>query len=236
MKKIVVYILITLLAIFPVFLKAEETEKTKINLSEYTTMDLKATLEEEEIVIKDKDYKNSDDKVIIYMFRGKGCGYCKSFLNFLNDNLKEYGKYFKLVSFETWYDENNAKLVSTISNFLGEEAGGVPYIIIGKQAFPGYSESYDDAIKSAIMELYDSKDRYDVFEAYNDSIKYHLSDVAQMVIWNVVLLSLASFAVIYFVNRSNRKLIEALNNKEVTVKKEVEKKPVRKTVKKKTRK
>ena len=83
------------------------------------------------------------------------------------------------------------------------------------------------------MELYNSKDRYDVFEAYNDSIKYHLSDVAKMVIWNVVLLSLASYAVIYFVNRSNRKLIEALNNKEVTVKKEVEKKPVKKTVKKK---
>ena len=44
-------------------------------------------------------------------------------------------------------------------------------------------------------------------------------------------------AVAYFVNKSNRKLVEAITGKEITVKKEVEKKiAVKKNVKKKTRK
>ena len=47
---------------------------------------------------------------------------------------------------------------------MGNAAGGVPYIIIGDNVFPGYAETYDDSIKDAIKKLYDSEDRFDVFK------------------------------------------------------------------------
>ena len=110
------------------------------------------------------------DQAIIYMFRGKGCGYCKKFLTFLSSISKEYGKYFKLVSYEVWYEENNHTLMQTVASYLNKEAGGVPFIVIGDKVFEGYAEIYDEDIKSAIMNLYDTKksDRYDVLKKIKD--------------------------------------------------------------------
>ena len=115
---------------------------------------------------------DSNDKINIYLFRGYGCGYCHRFLEFLNSIDNEYGKYYNLVSYEVWYDENNYNLMMNISNFLNNPAGGVPYIIIGDQVFGGYASSYDDKIKDAIKKLYDTKkeDRYDVFKEYQKSL------------------------------------------------------------------
>ena len=110
----------------------------------------------------------SNDKITIYMFRGKGCGYCRSFLTFLSNINPEYGKYFELKSYEVWYDQNNGELMSKISTFLEQEAGGVPYIIIGDKVFAGYASSYDEQIKTAIKDLYNTKKskRYDVIKEY----------------------------------------------------------------------
>ena len=50
-----------------------------------------------------------------------------------------------------------------VSETTGEEAGGVPYIVIGDKVFAGYSENYDEDIKNKIDELYNTKKskRYD---------------------------------------------------------------------------
>ena len=52
-----------------------------------------------------------------------------------------------------------------VSTYMGEVAQGVPYIVIGDKVFPGYANSYDEDIKSAIVDLYKTtkKKRYDVF-------------------------------------------------------------------------
>ncbi|UKI57698.1 MAG: hypothetical protein L6V81_10410 [Clostridium sp.] len=55
---------------------------------------------------------------------------------------------FKLVSFESWYNDENSNLLTEISTFMGEPATGVPYIIIGDKVFGGYTDSYDENIKS----------------------------------------------------------------------------------------
>ena len=56
--------------------------------------------------------------------------------------------------------------MSKVSETMNKDAGGVPYIVIGDKVFAGYSESYDDDIKSAIETLYKQSkaDRYDVME------------------------------------------------------------------------
>lgn len=240
MKKLAGIIFAILFAVSPMVLRAEES-KSKIDLSEYKTMNLKETLADEEIKEAFKSYSETDDQISIYLFRGKGCGYCRAFLTFLNSITDEYGKYFKVVSFESWYDENNSKLLSTISEFLGEPASGVPYIIIGDKVFGGYAESYDDGIKEAIKTLYDSEDRYDVFEAYNDSIETSLSTTAAVTIWNFVITGLGVLIVILYVKKSNEKLLNEISKiKPATTKKEasdedkpVVKKAVKKNVKKK---
>ncbi|MBR4178908.1 MAG: hypothetical protein IKR57_06145 [Bacilli bacterium] len=246
MKKLLGVVFALLFLVSPMVLRA--AEKEKVNISKYNTLNLKQTLAEEEIAEEFTNYAESDDQITIYLFRGKGCGYCRAFLSFLNTITNEYGQYFKLVSFETWYDENNSNLLATISDFMGERAGGVPYIIIGDQVFPGYANTYDDSIKSAITTLYDSKERYDVFEEYNKAIDAEKraanAGVIKSIVWNFVFISLATVVVCYYVNRSNKELYERLTNtkpvkavvKEETVEvEETVKRPVaRKTQVKKT--
>ncbi len=244
MKKYLCLLLVMVLTIVPVITFAKEEEKaTKVELNDYTTLNFEGTLKDEEMELKYKDYKETDDQVVIYMFRGRGCGFCRSFLTFLNSISEEYGKYFKVVSFESWYDENNYKLLETLSKFLENPAGGVPYIIIGDQVFGGYSETYDESIKTAIMDEYNSDSRYDVIEEYNESLKHHMSDVTKAVLWNLFFVIIATTVVIVYVKKQNEKLLKAINerpaNKVVErVKKEAKKveKEVKKEVKKVVRK
>jgi len=167
MKKIIAVIL-TLMLVLPIGVSAKDTK-----YSTYKTMNFKETLEAEDIELENEDYEETDDQATIYMFRGQGCGYCRKFLTFLSSISEEYGKYFKLVSFEVWQDQDNAELMQQVGESLGEEIGGVPFIIIGDKTFPGYAETYDEQIKDAIKELYDEeeKDRYDIFDDLGNASK-----------------------------------------------------------------
>ena len=170
MKKIFLSLFVMFMMALPIVTYASE-ELEKVNLEDYKTMNLIETLESEEIEVKLKDYKETDDQVTIYLFRGTGCAYCRAFLNFLNDLPAEYYNKIKVVSFDAWYDEASSNLLANVSSFLGEEAGGVPYVIIGEAVFPGYASEYDDGIKSAIDAEYAAKEKYNVFEAYNEFVE-----------------------------------------------------------------
>jgi len=133
----------------------------------YETKNFIEALEDEELEKQFSNYEESSDKINIYLFRGKGCAFCRSYLNYMNGITDEYGKYFNIVSFEVWYNEDNWNLMRQVSYYLEEEvAGGVPYIIIGDKVFPGFAESFADDIKKAIVDLYNTNvnERYDVFK------------------------------------------------------------------------
>lgn len=142
--------------------------KNGMNYLGYHTLNLEEALKDDEIDYELNNYKETKDQINIYLFRGKGCGYCKLFLEYVaNDLVNKYGNYFKLVSFEVWYDEDNRELMNQVADFMGDSVTGVPYIIIGDQTFLGYSSDYNSSIESAITSLYNSKNRYDVFEEMN---------------------------------------------------------------------
>ncbi len=192
-KKIFITLLVGLL-VLPMTVKADE--KT------YNTLNLREALKEEEIEETFKNYKETDDQITIYLFRGKGCGFCRKFLTFLNSITDEYGKYFKVVSYEVWNDSKNAELMENVSKYLNEPANGVPYIIIGDKVFGGYAESYDEDIKNTIKKLYDTKkeDRYDVMEEYekNGNKTEESSTSFGAIAFNVILtLALVSVVAIY---------------------------------------
>ena len=207
----------------------------------YNTMNLVDTLKAEGMEIENKDYKETNDQAIIYMFRGQGCGFCRKFLTFINSISKEYGKYFKLVSFEVWQDAQNSALFSKMYSVTGVPTEGVPYVIIGSRVFDGYTESYDEQIKEAIMNEYKKKD-IDIFEKLqqvddgtlapiespsNDnnggeatnysntsSNENSGSDTFAIVFWNLIFVAIGVGVIIYFQTKTRNEIIEAINKNE----------------------
>lgn len=209
-KKFIVLLLVLALLPIKVFAKSF--------LDDYNTMGFKETLAAEEIELENKDYKETDDQAVIYMFRGQGCGYCRAFLTFLNSISKEYGKYFKLVSFEVWNDSTNSALLNKVPLVTNEAAGGVPYIIIGEKVFPGYASSYDEQIKEAIMAQYKDPS-YDVMEELDKRLNGNTSGGSSFatIFWNAFFVVLAAVAIIVVNNKNTNRVLNALGKKEVKV-------------------
>lgn len=193
MKKFFIVLLICLLFV-PYLASAEE--KT------YNTLNLDEALNQEEIEHDFSNYEENDEQAVIYVFRGNGCAYCRKLLTFLNSIIDEYGKYFKVVSYEVWYDSDNASLMDKVSEYLEQPATGVPYVVIGDKVFAGYSETYDEDIKSAIKKLYDTKkeERYDVFEQMekNPKTEEKASSNFSIVVFNIIVsLALVAGVAVY---------------------------------------
>ena len=89
------------------------------------------------------------------------CAEAEEFFDSLSKD-EEYSKYYKLVDFEVWYDEDNGKLMDDVAKELGTEANGVPFIVIGEKYFSGYATSMDEEIKTSIKEAYENSDYKDV--------------------------------------------------------------------------
>ena len=152
------------------------------------------------------DSASTDDKKVnIYFFRGEGCSHCAEAEEFFESIKDEYGQYYNMVDYETWYNEDNASLMEKVAEARGEEAEGVPYIIIGDQSWNGYSTDYDDAIKDKIKEVYeqDPADRYDIMN-YLDSDtskneKSYSSDIVALIL--IILVSGGVISGIWFARK-----------------------------------
>lgn len=191
MKKLLIFI-IALCAILPI--PAFASTKT------YTSKNLEETLSAENIKADLSNYKENDNQAIIYMFRGDGCSYCRSFLNYLSSIVEEYGDYFRLVSYEVWQDNNNAELLENVAKFLGKDADGVPFIVIGDKVFEGYGANYDDDIINAIKKQYDSKNSYDVMKEIEigDTKETKEESNILVIFWNIILGSSIVGLLLYF--------------------------------------
>lgn len=112
--------------------------------------------------------ENTDDnkKINIYFFHGNGCPHCEEAKKFFDNIDEDYKKYYNLIDYEVWYNEENAELMQKVADNLGQEVTGVPYLIIGKKTWSGYSTDYDEEIKQTIKEEYEKAvdSRYDVMD------------------------------------------------------------------------
>lgn len=210
MKKFLVCVMSLITLLLPLDIKADN----------YTSLGLKEALDDEGISYDLDNYQETDDKVTIYLFRGKGCSHCYEFLTYLSTIVDEYGDYFKLESYEIWGDSNNASLMNQVANFLGDTEIGVPYIIIGDQSFIGFDSSMGSQIEDAIVNLYNSSDRYDILadlesNGYAVSADYDNSSSSSISldISTFLLLMLAMcvtiIVVVVFSINNNRKILEA---------------------------
>ena len=113
------------------------------------------------------------NEVNVYLFRGEGCPHCQEAEEWFASIEEEYGSKFQVVDYETWYDEDNAALMQKVAEARGEEASGVPYIIIGNKSWNGFTESYEAEMLSAIDSEYEKSvdDRYDIMKLLPNDIK-----------------------------------------------------------------
>ena len=106
------------------------------------------------------------EEVNVYLFRGEGCPHCAEAEEWFKSIEDEYGDLFNVVDYETWYDQDNAELMQRVAEARGEEAKGVPYIIVGNKSWNGFAEDYEDEILSEIQEVSKQSvsDRYDIMK------------------------------------------------------------------------
>ncbi len=126
-------------------------------------MDIIDTLEKANIEVTDKDYKEIDDQVVIYLFYSSSCPHCHDELEFLNESLKEYGSKFKLRAYEVTANEDNDKLMKKMKKFFNEKGEGVPFTVIGESTFYGFGDSTGEKMLKAIDTEYRKETKYDIF-------------------------------------------------------------------------
>ena len=113
----------------------------------------------------DAEIKDTNE-VKVYLFRGEGCPHCEEAIEWFNSIEKEYGSKFQLISYETWYNEDNQKLLDQVGKTLKQEISGVPFIIIGQQNWSGFSSNMEKAILAEIDAEYsmEPSERFDIME------------------------------------------------------------------------
>ena len=121
-----------------------------------------AVFAEEETTTEATDSK----EVNVYFFRGEGCPHCEEAETWFESIEEEMGSKFNIVDYETWYNTDNAELMQTVAKARGEEAEGVPYIIIGDMSWNGFTEDYGDEIKDQINKVFEQNvdERYDIMK------------------------------------------------------------------------
>jgi len=109
-------------------------------------------------------FNNKREKINVYLFWGNGCPHCEHAKEFFSSIEEEYGKYYNLVDYEVWYNEDNNDLAQKVNDELEANATGVPFIVIGDDYIKGYSSSMDEEIKETIVSQYENDNYVDVVE------------------------------------------------------------------------
>lgn len=214
MKKKFLGIIILLLAVMvmPCSVFAESATVTSTGLKEaieeeISTFGSSSTYEEEVTTLENADlsnYSESDDKVNVYIFRGSTCSHCLDAIAYFASIVGDYGKYFNVVTYETWSNTANSSLMSSVASVMGDDASGVPYIVIGDKSYVGFTSSMADSMLSQIKTEYASDEKYDVMDHLNEtsSKTTEKSTSTGVTVALVIIVLVGGIALIYLVSKS----------------------------------
>lgn len=150
------------------------------------------------------NYSESDDKVNVYIFRGKTCWHCLDEITWLASNYADFKDVINVRTYEVWNNKENNKLMNLVAKELGTKAGGVPLTVVGKDTFSGFSEEIGTSIIEAAKKLKDSEEKYDIKNVINleevSSGENKKSDATMIILILVVLAGGIVF--IYFISKS----------------------------------
>lgn len=236
MKKFLSIVLMILLVMFPVIsVDAATTKSTSTTTTKKTTT--KKTTTKKTTTTTTKETVKEGSKIKIHVFYSSTCGYCKALHEFLDELSKDstYGSMFEVVDYEV-SNSDNSELKTEVDTYY-DHAGntGVPVYIIGNQYFDGYGASYNDRIKSAIKEAYESGKTFDAVEKLAAKLNKDNNVVGYVILAGVAVMIIAviisSSKNRYYEDETDE--VEAKEEKTTDVKKvETESKAEEKTTKK----
>ncbi len=90
-------------------------------------------------------------EINIDFFYGNGCPICSKEEKFLEEIEKKYD--VKINKYETWYNEENAKLLDETKEKYNTTGRGVPYTVVEDNAFLGFNTTISSQIEDKIKEL-----------------------------------------------------------------------------------
>ena len=171
MKKIKYLVLALAFFMFVPFIAFAEE-----NVEETTTEEVETTEESEAT--------EATNEVNVYLFRGQGCPHCEEAEEWFKSIEEEHGSKFKIVDYETWYNEDNKEIFRNVLKARNEyvsdeESLGVPYIVVGNKSWNGFAEDYSAEILDTINSEFakEEKDRYDIMK-YVDSTSNKKEDTS----------------------------------------------------------
>ena len=127
--------LILLLAIFAIF--------TPLN-----TFAISSSYEDK--VYNIVNVEKEENKINVYIFYGQECPHCEEERKWLDEIKNEYKDYLNVYEYEVWHNEDNKQMMETVKEYFNESKTGVPFTVIGKNEYVGYSETIGSIIEGKI--------------------------------------------------------------------------------------
>lgn len=128
-------------------------------------------IEENENIIEESNNETQDDKIKepinIYLFWGDGCGACANLKEFFNNLDDSYNKYFNLIKYEVWYNDENYELMHKVGDYLNQTYYAYPFLVVGDEIIIGADDAKKEYILERIIEEYNN-DRYDVMTEFSE--------------------------------------------------------------------
>lgn len=98
------------------------------------------------------DVVKEENKINLYLFRGEGCPHCKNEEKWLKQIKEKYGDYLNVYDFEVWYNEENQGKYIKATERMEINTNSIPFTIIGKKTFVGFSDTIQDNIEKTIKD------------------------------------------------------------------------------------
>ncbi len=80
----------------------------------------------------------ASEKNTLYFFYGKGCPHCEKVSGYLETYTRQFNLDVK--RFEVWYDAENRNKLIRMGKERGQDVGGVPAIIMGRDVYVGSNQ------------------------------------------------------------------------------------------------
>ncbi len=94
---------------------------------------------------------DSNNKIIVYFFWGKGCPHCEEEKEFLDD-LKRIQPSLEIRQYEVWYNKKNAGLMRRMLQSHSVKSSGVPVTFVGDQLYSGFTDQTRTRIAKTVRE------------------------------------------------------------------------------------
>ena len=98
-----------------------------------------------------------ENKINLYLFKGQECPHCAEEKEWLETMKEDYKEYLNIYEFEVWHNEENAKLLEKVKEEMQSNTSGVPFTVIGKYYYIGFSDTTASNIENKIKEYAELK-------------------------------------------------------------------------------